>query len=368
MHTITFYPLGNADTCLFELANGKLLLFDYADVRDPKDKEDKRIDLHASLKEKLQALDRSNMDVVAFTHADDDHIHAMSEFFYLEHAKKYQGDERIRIDELWVPASVIIEEGAEDEAKILRAEARYRLKQGEGIRVFSRPERLAKWLETSGIKLEDRRHLITDAGQLVPGISIKSDGLELFVHSPYAKRSEESIEDRNEGALIFHATFVVDGVDTRMFIIGDTIHEILSEVVSITKAKKREERLQWDIFDIPHHCSYLALSSEKGKKITMPVPDVKWLLDQGNDRCLMISSSKIITNEDTTQPPHMQAAECYRTAANSSEGEFIVTMEHPNTSNPEPIVITIGKEGPTLLKRQHGPYIIASGQSAPRAG
>ena len=63
MHTITFYPLGNADTCLIGLANGKLLLFDYADVRDPKNKDDIRIDLHTSLKAKLKTLNRTNMDV-----------------------------------------------------------------------------------------------------------------------------------------------------------------------------------------------------------------------------------------------------------------------------------------------------------------
>lgn len=28
--TLTFYPLGNAETCLLELGNGAKLLFDYA--------------------------------------------------------------------------------------------------------------------------------------------------------------------------------------------------------------------------------------------------------------------------------------------------------------------------------------------------
>ena len=32
--TLTFYPLGNAETCLLELGNGAKLLFDYAAMYD----------------------------------------------------------------------------------------------------------------------------------------------------------------------------------------------------------------------------------------------------------------------------------------------------------------------------------------------
>jgi len=53
MHKITFYPLGNADTCRIDLANGKKILFDYANVRDKNDKYDLRIDLEKALKDDL---------------------------------------------------------------------------------------------------------------------------------------------------------------------------------------------------------------------------------------------------------------------------------------------------------------------------
>jgi len=44
MHKITIFPLGNADTSLIELANGKRIFIDYADMKDSKDDGDKRID------------------------------------------------------------------------------------------------------------------------------------------------------------------------------------------------------------------------------------------------------------------------------------------------------------------------------------
>ena len=105
MHKLNFFPLGNADCCRIDLADGRKILFDFADVRDSEDKNDNRIDLAEALRDDLSQSERSNYDVVAFTHSDDDHIHGATEFFHLEHAKKYQGDGRIKIDELWVPAA-----------------------------------------------------------------------------------------------------------------------------------------------------------------------------------------------------------------------------------------------------------------------
>jgi hypothetical protein len=368
MHKITFFPLGNADSRLIELAGGQKLLFDYANMYDRDDENDKRVDLATALMHILKAANRDYIDVVAFTHADDDHIHGASEFFYLEHAIKYQGKGRVRINELWVPAAMIVEEGAEDEARILRSEARHRLKQGKGIRVFSRPDRLKDWLANQNIALEDRLTVITDAGKIIPGFSKGINGVEFFVHSPFAKHAEGEIQDRNESALILHATFSVEATETRIFLIGDTTYEILSEIVAITRGKKRLDRLVWDVYDIPHHCSYGALGPEKGKEITEPDQDVKWMLDQGQNRCLLISSSDPIPHDDATQPPHKQAAEYYRRVSYSKEGEFLVTMEFPKKDKPQPIQIMIGNDGSKVAKTLATPMIIASQQAAPRAG
>jgi hypothetical protein len=165
MPKITFYPLGNADSCLIDLVGGEKILFDYANVADPNDPSDLRIDLQRALLDNLADAERDYLDIVAFSHLDRDHIGRASEIFYLEHAAKYQNGNRVKIGTLWVPAAAIIEEGAEDEARILRAEARHRLKQGKGIRVFSRPDGLKDWLATQGLTLESRRHLITQTLQ-----------------------------------------------------------------------------------------------------------------------------------------------------------------------------------------------------------
>ncbi len=320
------------------------------------------------LKKDLKDSNKKSFDIVAFTHADDDHIHNSTEFFYLDHAKKYQSNERIKIDELWVPAAMVIDTEINDEAKILRAEARYRLKKGKGIKVFSRPEKLKEWLDGEGLTIEERLNCIVDAGKTIPGFSKKDQGVEFFVHSPFAKHSESDIEDKNIDSLILQATFLVEDQETKFLIIGDTESDILAEIVEITKLKNGEERLKWDIYDIPHHCSYKALNKDdKGEEKTEPIKEVKWLLEQGQKRGLLISCSEVNSSDDK-QPPHKEAKATYKDVANSIGGEFIITMEYPpKKSKPEPLVIIIGKSG--LSKEEHalGATVITSTPS-PRFG
>ena len=128
--------------------------------------------------------------------------------------------------------------------------------------------------------LESREHLITDAGQIAPGFSDSDDKVEFFVHSPFASRldGEEELLDRNTDSLVLHASFRIEQTITRVFFGSDIDHEALDEIVRITCLKKREGRLDSDIVKLPHHCSYLSLSGEKGKDKTTPTKNVGLLL------------------------------------------------------------------------------------------
>jgi hypothetical protein len=97
---VTFFPVGNADTTRLVLANGRKLLIDFANMRNPKDPYDKRIDLAAELRRDLDDADRDFYDAVCFTHLDDDHAKGSADFFWFRHAACYQGESRIKINEL----------------------------------------------------------------------------------------------------------------------------------------------------------------------------------------------------------------------------------------------------------------------------
>lgn len=371
MHKLTLYPLGNADTSLIELANGKLVLIDYAAMRDPNDPRDKRVDLPVLLREKLKKLNRTYMDVVGFTHLDIDHIKGATEFFYLEHAAKYQGGDRIKIKTLWVPAAVILEDGLDDEARIIRQEARHRLIEGKGIRVFSAPDALSDWLKAKGINPKDRAHLISDAGTLAPEFNLATDGIEFFIHSPFAKRmNEQETVVRNTDALVLQATFQEDNVLTRTFFPTDIDYDLLADIVVVTEMKKRPERLQNDVIKVPHHCSYKSIGPEKGKTKTEPDPAVKRFYETYAQKGVMLLSSSwtIPSNDDDKQPPHRQAAAYYREVAESKAGQFRVTMDHPTKASPGPMEIETGRNKAKLkLPPVGGPAVIV-GATAPRAG
>lgn len=355
--TLTFHPLGNADCTRIDLANGQKMLVDYADMRNPNDPFDKRIDLPDALKADLRATKRDNYDVVCFTHLDDDHCCGAGDFFWLDHAAKYQGEGRIKIKELWVPAAAILEDGCQDSARIIRQEARHRLRHGYGIRVFSRPKKLRDWLETQGLSLELRQHLITDAGTYVPGYS--KDGqeqVEFFIHSPFGWRQDDNgIIDRNQDSVVFQATFLENGRETYALFMSDIDCNSIDQMVKTTKRHGNEDRLLWDIFKIPHHCSYTAIGWEKGEDKTQPTEDVEWLCEtQGRERHVMVSTSKPMpvrgsAEDEDVQPPHRQAGNYYKAVAQDADGSFKVTMETPSIAKPKPIQIEITDRGSRLL-------------------
>jgi len=345
MAKLTFYPLGNADSCLVEFADGRLMLVDYFYCKETESDEDKRCNLPEKLKAMLGSKKRDYFDVVAFTHADNDHVSGAEEFFWLEHADKYQGDDHIKMKEMWVPACYILEEGLEGSARIIRQEARHRLKEGKGIRVFSQPNALDEWLKSQKVDPESRRNLITTAGTCVPGFTKENGQAEIFIHSPFKFQVDEEEIDRNNASLVFHITFFEGDRVSRAWFGDDAEYDIWDRIIYKTKSKKRIERLVWDVFKISHHCSYSALSEEKGKDKTEPTKDIKYLFDLGQTGCYLISSSEVIPTKDTEQPPHKQAAAYYKEVADDKAGEFLVTMETPTKEKPEEIVITIGSYG-----------------------
>lgn len=121
--TITFFPEGNAECVLLELNNGKRMLMDYANMHS----SDSR---YTDLTESLKNVD--TFDVVMFTHPHDDHVKGAADFFYFNHAIKYRTGERAKIKELWISAAFFLDVNPCEDARVIRQEARYRLKECGG--------------------------------------------------------------------------------------------------------------------------------------------------------------------------------------------------------------------------------------------
>lgn len=370
-----FFPTGNADTTFIQLANNQVVLLDYAHMRNAADPYDKRIDLPAAIREAMDDAGQESFRVVAFTHLDKDHIYRSNEFFWFDHAQKYQGGDRLKIDELWVPAGAITEMSLDDDARIIRQEARHRLIRGSGIKVFSRPETLASFLEENNLTIADREDCIVDAGTLVPGFDKSGpEAAEFFVHSPFAWRTDAGLIDRNQGSIVVHMTMREGLSETCALLGADIDHESLSQIVRTSRDHENEHRLHWDILKLFHHCSYLSLSPDKGDDITEPVEDVKWLFEtlaRQNEKIISPSwpiPKKGTKEDEDPQPPHRQAAAYYRKIIKDSDGEFLVTMETPSEARPKPIRLKITAQGVSVMLAAAATATSVAASTPTRAG
>jgi hypothetical protein len=360
MHSVTFYPVGNGDTSLIETKNVKFILMDFYQRPNSTDSTKPEFHVDAALRAKLAAAGRDYFDVVAFTHADLDHINGSTEFFHLEHAKKYQGDGRIFIKELWVPAAMLLEiednNSEVEEFIVWGREARHRLKNKTGIKVFSNPEGLTDLITRWGMPVDDLAEFIIDAGTVLDTFNLEHDGVEFFIHSPFMQRCDESGADikrvKNSAALVFNVRFNTEGQIYDYLAIGDATACVLDDIVTITQLKNRPDRLQWDLLNIPHQCTYLALADIGNKSIytTEPTAKVKELLNMGKKGSYMICSSEAFKSgteaEAAIHPPHIQARRTYEAYLKAVGGrEFIVTGEHGDMKQPVPVVVQIQKSG-----------------------
>jgi hypothetical protein len=256
----------------------------------------------------------------------------------------------------------------DDCARVIRQEARYRFSKGYGIRVFSRPDALRQHFETRNLDIDHRQNLLVNAGEVIPGFSLNSDArAEFFIHCPFGwRQNEREVIDRNQDSVVFQVAFMEGGRTFRVLFASDINSETISEIVKVTRTHGRNDRLSWDLIKLPHHCSYLSLSSEKGRDITTPVAEVAWLFEKCGQRggILLSSSRQIPSNDADAQPPHRQAANYYKSIARLIGGQFQVTMENCSPANPQPSVVTIGPSGLSFTSGVSGQSLLRSATGA----
>ncbi len=356
---ITIYPLGNAETILLELSNNKRILIDYAAMRT-EEEGDKRYDITTTL------VKFSSFDVVMFSHAHEDHVKGAKDFFEFDHAEKYQGNGRVKIKELWVSSAFVLDSSVSEDARVIRQEARHRIKKGYGIKVFAEPDKLDQWLIDNDLSTDDSENSIIHAGTLLKNKDhCLGDELDVFVHAPFSEDANES-EDRNDPSIVLQLRLANFSRTTTIFVTGDAPHEILDKIVERSEKAGNDSYLYWDLYDIPHHCSHTGLSDERGEKVTDTSENIKRLLSNySRKNAVMIASCRAFCDvgDDDPLPPHFQAKDAY--IKYSGEKEFIATMEYPNKVNPQPLVYEIDMFGITKKVVTASPIITSP---APRAG
>jgi len=356
-HQLKFYPVDNGDTTLIILTNTITILID-CKIRDGEENSvgNKIFPVKKDLLENLQKRNKNPfLDLFIVTHPDEDHCLGFEQNFYRGDPDKYSEDNRnndeIIVDELWV-TSMVFNSVSNDDAKSLKKEAERRRKLWDDDKPDK--DKAGNRIRMLGYDDDDKFENLPNSipGETLNKINGKTiSNFEFFVHAPFKKHliTATAEKDKNFSSVAMQARFKINQYDANwscFFLFGgDADHNIWAEILKKSKANNNKEKLNWDIFMSPHHCSWTFFNdvpyADPAENKTPKASSLK-ILDCRKDGGRVITSCKVIVNNDDN-PPHYQAKQQYLKKVSASE--FLNTAVEPNEKQPEPIVFEITNSG-----------------------
>ena len=375
-HIIKYYPVGNADCTLIKLDNGKTIIVDCQILTNLTDGHGKQVmfDVKADLLKELKkdGFGRPFVDLFISTHPHDDHCKGFAGNFYHGDVANYDKDknkDEIIIEELWITPRGLnnnLSAPAED----IRKEAKRRRKLYDDDANFNGSK--GNYLRIIGYDKDkefDSRYCYVP-GKLVTTVHGASlSWLDIFIHAPFKEDVETSkkYDDKNATSVVVQFGFKIAGYTDykcRVLMGGDAEHEIWQHILD---NNTDEEKLKWNIFLAPHHCSWSFFNESDNKKAIKPSAEA--ILDKqiGNSAHIIASSNEI--KNDDNNPPCYEAKQQYIKKLKSGTSRFLNTATHSKVGNlPQPIVFKIDEYGKTLKENTTVAGSTSISNPAPRAG
>lgn len=352
MSKIKFYPVDNGDTVLIKVDKTTIQID--ANIRNNDDCYDVMEDLLDELGTDSEG--RYHLDLFMLTHPDEDHCRGIDTNYYLGDPDRYsdadKDDDLVIIDELMV-TPMLFTGATSTPAKALKKEAERRRKLWDDN--SPNKTKAGNRLVIIGYDGDKRYESVTS---YIPGETIKKVNgksmylLEFFVHSPFKDSLVEgrAEADKNETSIVMQARFKYASTDTKPSALylfgGDADHYIWEEIQDQSKAHGNDDKLDFDIFMAPHHCSWTYFNDVPYKKgeTDEPVESSKTLIRDHNMKgAVIIASSKQIKDDDDN-PPHYPAQKEYVKLIGASD-KFISLAEKPDSKNPKPVVYEVTSSG-----------------------
>ncbi len=337
--SITYFPVGNADTSLIELKEDINILIDCQFTDDP------IFNIPDYLRSRIKEINGIyHLDVLIVSHPHNDHILGFSSEFYCGDPKKFTETDKkagkILIDEIWFSPRIFNNlDDLSDDAKIFKKEAARRIEcyrendevPGNRIQIIG---------ATDNEDYADLDEIMIIAGEETNKFNNKylSD-FRLRVFAPVKKDSDDDSIDLNNSSIVLLTKFDVDGEEeiVRAFFGGDAEYQVWERIYK--KNSSDLEAIKWDIFLAPHHCSWTFFND-----INNDVPNESSLkiIELHNDDGKVIVSSKSIKN-NTDNPPSYKAKMKYISAV--GKNNFFCTGDYPDNNEENPIYITMSSRG-----------------------
>lgn len=355
-HLVKYYPVDNGDTSLIKLKDNTTLLID-VNIREGETNSDEN-DIYDVKEDLIESIEKKDgnyfLNYFILSHADEDHCLGFEKNFYQGDPKQCgdsnEENKEIIINELWVSSLIFSRELCPD-AKAVKKEAKRRIKLIEENN--SEKDNFGNKIRIIGYN-GNRRY--DDILNYVPGETATINGyLEIFIHAPFKADliTSEANQDRNSSSIVFQARIKNNASDNepsvKLIFGGDADHYRWEKILEKSKENNNEDKLVWDIFLAPHHCSWSFFNDRPYEKEENQEPKDYSLefLDYGLEDAKVIASCKKIKKEKPN-PPHEAAKDEYVKKLNSNDN-FFNTSIHPKEQTPEPIIFEIGN---SVVKQQ----------------
>ena len=376
-HKIKFYPVDNGDNVLLKLDDKTSVIVD-CQIRDCEENSNgvTTYDVKKDLIKELNKDSKNNLYVDLFinTHPHSDHCLGFDKNFYSGSPNDYtdtnRKNEEIIIGELWVTQRAFANDLCNDGGAI-RREAKRRKKLFEDGSAES--PKYGNRLRIIGYNDDDTT---VEGIHYVPGKTVNtfngktSDYLSMFIHAPFKKDLVRGKADKDENA----ASIVVQmqlrtqkngDIKSRIIIAGDADHYVFEQILEKSKKNNNEDKLKWDLFLAPHHCSWSFFNDRPYEDNSEPKDYSLEFLDYKNTGANVIASSKKIEDKKPN-PPHHSAKEEYTEKIGDSKFKNTATNKDENA--PEPLVYIIDDYGFKLEKVAAVASVGIMTSSTPRAG
>lgn len=357
-HIIKIYPVGTADCSLIKLDNGKTIIVD-CQIKEAQDKDGVQVAYDVK-KDLLKELAKDNdghpyVDLFINTHPHEDHCVGFGEHFFHGDPSEYDDNkdaDKIIVGEIWVTPRTL-DNGLKGSAADIRSEAKRRRKIYNEDSEYK--GEYGNYLRIVGYD-EDKEY--DSRFGYVPGTLVSSingddmDLLEIFIHAPFkgdvSKCKNE--DDKNATSIVAQFGFKneKDGIVKHRFLMGgDAEHNIWQHILD---NNKDEDKLKWNIFLAPHHCSWTFFNDPSNKDEVLTSADEILKKQIGNNSFIVSSSVGIL--DDDKNPPCYQAKKEYKKRLNTKENFKVTATDNVVDGIPQPIVFRLNAQGVSKVTKE----------------
>jgi ribonuclease BN (tRNA processing enzyme) len=377
IHKIKIYPVDNADTTLIKMDDKSTILID-CQIRACEENSNgiTVYDVKKDLLEEIQKDSANNpfIDLFVLSHPHKDHCLGFGNNFYCgnpdEYVKSNRDKNEIIIGELWVTQMVFSNDICE-EAEPIRKEAKRRKKLFEENPSVANQQ--GNRLRIIGYNDQD---ITVDGLHYVPGNTITaingktSDLCSFFIHAPFKSDlvQGKAEKDHNSTSIVFQISFrteKVGEIKAKVVFGGDADHYVWEKVLEKSEKNNNQDKLEWDIFLCPHHCSWTFFNDTPYEDNVDPKDySLKFLDYRLEDANVVASSVKIEDND--INPPHYSAKEQYENKV--GKANFRNTSINESETAPKPLIYLIDSSGIKLSKTLVSVTTGILSNNTPRAG